>query len=144
MASERKRPSFAEAAVGEGFTAHYRLTPELVREYCGGVDEPLPWRAQGPPLEAASAPPALLFFMHTRVVGERFDLAGRVDTRHEAQFLRPVPVGSTVTVTMRVEDRFQRRGREYVVVEYRSLDEDGRLLCRDRNRVLVDPSPKRG
>lgn len=139
---EQRLRSFAEVTVGENFTVQYQLTPELVHEYCAGVDDANPWFADGSPFGKAIVPPTLLFVMHTRFVSERYSLAGRVDTRHEAEFPHPAFVGSVVTVTMRVLERFVREGREFVVVEYRSVDEGGRVLCRDQNRVLLNYQKK--
>jgi acyl dehydratase len=131
-------PSFAEATVGSSFTVQYPLTPELVREYCDGIDDANPWYVDTSPFGKPVAPPTLLFVMHTKFVSERYSLAGRVDTRHEAEFPHPAFIGSTVTVTMKVLDKFTRDGREFIVAEYRSVDEHGRLLCRDRNRILLN------
>jgi len=131
-------PSFTEATVGSSFTVQYQLTPELVREYCNGIDDANPWYDTTSPFGKPVAPPTLLFVMHTKFVSERYSLAGRVDTRHEAEFPNPAFVGSTVTVTMTVLDKPIRDGREFVIAEYRSVDEQGRLLCRDRNRILLN------
>jgi len=131
-------PSFAEVTVGSSFTTHYQLTPELVREYCDGIDDANPWHLEHSPFGKPVAPPTLLFVMHTKFVSERYSLAGRVDTRHEAEFPHPAFIGSTVTVTMTVLEKLVREGREFVINEYRSVDEHGRLLCRDRNRILLN------
>ncbi len=131
-------PSLAEATVGSGFAAQYHLTPELVREYCSGIDDENAWYSESSPFGRPIAPPTLLFVMHTKFVSERYSLAGRVDTRHEAAFPNPAFIGSTVTMTMTVVEKFERDGREFIVAEYRSVDEHGRLLCRDRNRILLN------
>ena len=131
-------PSLAEATVGSGFAAQYQITPELVREYCSGIDDEHSWYSGTSPFGKPVAPPTLLFVMHTRFVSERYSLAGRVDTRHEAEFPNPAFIGSTVTMTMKVLEKLERDGREFIVAEYRSVDENGRLLCRDRNRVLLN------
>jgi acyl dehydratase len=131
-------PSFAETTVGSSFTAQYQLTSELVREYCDGIEDANPWYLENSPFGKPVAPPTLLFVMHTKFVSERYSLAGRVDTRHEAEFPNPAFVGSMVTVTIKVVDKLVREGREFVITEYRSVDEHGRLLCRDRNRILLN------
>ena len=51
--------------------------------------------------------------------------------------VNPARVGTTIKVYGTLVDKYLRRGREYLVMECRSVDEDGIEICRDRRTIII-------
>ncbi len=53
-----------------------------------------------------------------------------IHTHEEAAFLQPAPVGSTLTVSWKITDTYEKRGRLYQVVEALITTETGNQVLR--------------
>ena len=53
-----------------------------------------------------------------------------IHTHEEAAFLQPAPVGSTLTVTWKITDTYEKRGRLYQVVEALIMTDAGSQVLR--------------
>jgi acyl dehydratase len=73
----------------------------------------------------------------TAIFKTRYATAGNVHTRHETQFLNPARIGKMIKVYGTLVDKYLKRGREYLVMECRSVDEDGIEICRDRRTIII-------
>jgi len=58
------------------------------------------------------------------------NIYGNLHARQEWELYRLVPLGSQVTTRGFIRERYQKRGRDYVVKETWVLDDDGRLVNR--------------
>jgi hypothetical protein len=58
------------------------------------------------------------------------NIFGNLHARQEWELFHPVAVGQRVTTRAFIRDRYQKRGRDYVVKETWVLDENGKLLNR--------------
>jgi acyl dehydratase len=58
------------------------------------------------------------------------NIFGNLHARQEWELFHPVPIGAHVTTRAFIRDRYQKRGRDYVVKETWVLDDGGRLLNR--------------
>ena len=74
---------------------------------------------------------------HVRLLKTKYVTAGNVHTRHETRFLNPPRIGKKIHVYGTLVDKYIKRGREYLVLECRSVDEDGVEICRDRRTVMT-------
>ena len=128
---------FEDMPLGEAYVDEYVLTPELAREYAEGIEDFNPWYLENSPFGVPIANPALLVAQHVRLFKTRYATGGNVHTRHDTQFLNPARIGKKITVSGTLVDKYVRRGREYLVVECRSVDEDGVELCRDRRTIVI-------
>jgi acyl-CoA thioesterase FadM len=52
--------------------------------------------------------------------------------KSEHQFLRPMKLGSKITIRGRIVDKYTKRGRNYIVSELETVDEAGEVLMRSR------------
>jgi acyl dehydratase len=128
---------FEEMAIGEEYTDEYVLTPELARDYAEGIEDLNAWYLEQSPFGAPVANPILIVAQHARLFKTKYSTAGNVHTRHETQFLNPARIGKTITVYGKLVDKYIKRGREYLVMECRSVDEDGIEICRDRRTIIT-------
>jgi acyl dehydratase len=134
---EKKPMIFEEMPLGEEYADEYVLTPELARDYAEGVEDANPWYVEQSPFGGPVANPILLVAQHARLFKTTYATAGNIHTRHETQFLNPARLGKTIKVYGKLVDKYVKRGREYLVMECRSVDEDGVELCRDRRTVII-------
>ncbi len=110
------------------------LTAELVDGYCRALDERLP-------LYDETVPALLLYNECYRELDWYLaNIYGNLHARQEWELYRAMPVGSKVTTRGFIRDRYRKRGRDYVVKETWTLDEQGRLATRGltHQSFLVD------
>jgi hypothetical protein len=62
---------------------------------------------------------------------------GFINAKHESWYQSPPAVGETITTSGRLADTYVRRGKAYLVMETRSVGEDGRELVRAKTTLLV-------
>jgi acyl dehydratase len=128
---------FEEMSIGEEYTDEYVLTPELAQEYAEGIADPNPWYREQSPFGTPVANPMLIVAQHARLLKTMYATAGNVHTRHETQFLNPARIGTAIHLYGKLVDKYIRRGREYLVVECRSVDQNGDEICRDRRTIII-------
>lgn len=120
----------------------YEVTPELVRFYADALDDPSP--------RYATVAPSLLFHSECyKVLGEWYlkNLFGNLHARQDWELFGEIPIGAPVHTRSTIIQRYQKRGRDYVVNETDVLDTDGRLLVRGHTHQSFLPSggaPKAG
>ena len=114
--------------VGETFEKfEYVLTQNMIDEYRQGVMDP----------EAAF--PTISHKVDVRQFNAKYSDNGSVNARCAFQcYNSPIP-GKRLTVTAWVADKYLRRGKNYIVTEATSVDEDGRLIDRVITHELKQP-----
>ncbi len=60
-----------------------------------------------------------------------------INAKHEAWYSRRPEVGDRITATGRIADKYERRGRRFLVIETRSSNQDGAEICRNRVTLLI-------
>ncbi len=116
----------------------YRATTELHRSFLDACATSEPVRdalaADGPSLH-----PTFSVTDYSRLVSQRYGAMGTgLHTAHESEFVKPVPVGSEVSVAGTVSELFERNGRDYWVVSYEVASPRGDLYARHRMTATVD------
>ena len=104
----------------DGDTVKARL--ELVR-----------WENREPVDELGVTPPGITIANHARMKFMAWpDLRVSIWAKSEHEFLKPLKVGSRVFIRGKVVDKYVKRGRNYLVSDYETVDEDGEVLMRSR------------
>jgi len=89
------------------------------------------WAEESLMNEFGIVPPGLTISHHARMKFEALpDLKASIWAKSEHEFIRPMKMGSTVTIRGKVIDKYNKRGRNYVVTEYETVDETGEVLLR--------------
>ena len=115
--------------VGETFEKfEYLLTREMIDTYRKGVMDP----------EASF--PTIAHKVDVRQYNNRYTDAGSVNARCAFHCYNPPTPGKRLTVTAWIADKYLRRGKNYIVTEAVSVDEDGRLIDRVITHELKQPS----
>ncbi len=60
-----------------------------------------------------------------------------ISAKHRDRYYHPPIVGKRVQVTGWVREKYQRRGRSWLVVETFAIDEDGREIVRSEHTFLI-------
>lgn len=106
----------------------YEITREGVAFYADALDD-------RHPLQSEYAPPLLHHSECYQFVGEWYlkNLFGNLHAQQDWEMFHPIAIGSTIRSVSTITERFQKRGRDYVVNETDLFDvASGRLLVRGR------------
>jgi len=118
---------YADIVVGEDFGPIVQIFSEtLVGQYCVDWADQNPLYLETSPYGYRLAP---ITYDSGRLgadlLGTKFNIGRTIVTKTAQKNLRPVALGQSVKTTGRVEEKYVKRGYEYVVVSYTSCDETG-------------------
>jgi acyl dehydratase len=117
--------------VGEEFVSDTHLvTPEDIATYAFAVDDHHPWFFGDSPVGGPIAHPTLLGNQALHLRHSKYVVHGGLHAKMQFQFLRPVRPGMRVRSRGKVIDKYERRGKQYMVTEFVTEDEDGTPLIR--------------
>lgn len=115
--------------VGETFERfEYLLTGEMVTMYRQGVADP------------NAAFPTISHKVDVKQYNRKYRDNGSVNARCAFYCYNPPVPGKRIIVTAKIADKYLRRGKNYIVTEAVSVDEDGRLLDKVITHELKQPS----
>ena len=113
------------------FTFH--VTEEFNENFLHSVEDFHPRFMEGHAGRAPIIHAGLLFNFSNLTRSPSFSLpagVAAIHTHEEAAFLQPAPVGSTLTVTWKITDTYEKRGRLYQVVEALIMTDAGSQVLR--------------
>ncbi len=115
--------------IGEALPSfEYILTQEMIDSYRRGVQDP----------EAAF--PSISHKVDVGAYHLGYTDHGSVNARCAFHCYNPPTPGKRIRVTAWIADKYLRRGKNYIVTEAVSVDEDGRLLDRVITHELKQPA----
>ena len=130
---EFRKLTYEALQVGEEFVSDEHLvTPEDVETYAYAVDDHHPWFSGASPFGGPIAHPTLLGNQALRLRHGRYIVHAGLHAKMEFEFLEPIRPGVRVRSRGRVIDKYERRGKPYMVTEYVTEAEDGTVLVRGR------------
>jgi acyl dehydratase len=136
--SEFKKLTFDALTVGEEFVSDTHLvTPEDVDTYAYAVDDHHPWFFGPSPFGGPVVHPTLMANQALHLRHGRYIVHAGLHARMEFNFLEPITVGMRVRSRGRVIDKYERRGRQYMVTEYVTEDEHGTPLVRGQFTQMI-------
>ena len=105
------------------------LDGDTVNERVGLVQ----WEARELADKLHVAPPGITISQHARMKFMALpDMSVSIWAKSEHEFLKPIKLGSKIFIRGKVIDKYVKRGRNYVVSEYETVDEAGEVLLRSR------------
>lgn len=109
------------------------LDHDTVRAYM----EVVQWQATEIAEKSQVAPPGMTVIHHAKMKFQaRPDLKAAIWAKTEHEFIKPMRIGSKVSIRGIVVDKYIKRGRNYLVTEYETKDENGELLMKSRETGL--------
>ena len=98
------------------------------------------WHIEGEsPFGGAIVPPLLVshFVLSVQFDATRPFSIGSIHTFHDSEIIEPIPVGTTVRITTKASDKYEKRGRRYVRHDVTVTDvESGTLYFRETRDIL--------
>ncbi len=130
---EFRKLTYEALQVGEEFVSDEHLvTPEDVETYAYAVEDHHPWFSGASPFGGPIAHPTLLGNQALRLRHGRYIVHAGLHAKMEFEFLEPIRPGVRVRSRGRVIDKYERRGKPYMVTEFSTADEQGIVLVRGR------------
>ena len=128
-ADERILLDWDALEVGETFdTYEYVLTQEMIDTYRQGV------------MDSEASFPTISHKVDVKQYNAKYRDAGSVNARCAFSCYNPPVPGKRITVRAWIADKYLRRGKNYIVTEAVSVDEDGRLIDRVITHELKQPT----
>lgn len=110
-------------------TAEITLDENMVNDRVGLVQ----WKARELVDKFNIAPPGITISQHPRMrFAKLSDLRAAIWAKSEHEFLKPMKIGSKILIRGKVVDKYVKRGKNYVVSEFETIDEAGEVLMRSR------------
>ncbi|MEX2220056.1 MAG: MaoC family dehydratase [Phycisphaerales bacterium] len=123
--------------VGEEFVSDTHLvTPEDIEAYAFAVDDQQP-------LGGAMANPTLMANQALHLRHGKYLVHAGLHAKMAFEFLEPIRPGMRVRSRGRLLDKYERRGRQYMVTEFVTEDEAGTALVRGQFTQMLIPEGTR-
>ena len=132
------RESPSGAKVGEELgPVEYKITGANIQECANIFDDYNPWFFKESPFGGPIAHPLIGATDCFQVLNTKYSTYGLVYTKAAREFINPIRPGKSYTVKGKIVDRYTRRGRDYLVIETVTTDEDGLEVVRSRDTSLL-------
>jgi hypothetical protein len=135
--TEFKKLTLDSLKVGEEFVSDDHLVlPEDIEAHGFAVEDDHPWLAE------MTAPPTLMANQALHLRHSKYIVHAGLHARMEFNFLEPIRLGMRVRTRGKVIDKYERRGKPYMVTEYVTEDDTGRVLVRGQFTQMIIPEPE--
>jgi len=135
--AEFKKLTLDALQVGEEFVSDDHLViPEDIEAHGFAVEDDHSWLAEG------LAPPTLMANQALHLRHSKYIVHAGLHARMEFDFLEPIRLGVRVRTRGKVIDKYERRGKPYMVTEYVTEDDTGRVLVRGQFTQMIIPEPE--
>ena len=135
--TEFKKLTLDALQVGEEFVSDDHLViPEDIEAHGFAVEDDHSWLAEG------LAPPTLMANQALHLRHSKYIVHAGLHARMEFNFLEPIRLGMRVRTRGKVIDKYERRGKPYMVTEYVTEDDTGRVLVRGQFTQMIIPEPE--
>jgi len=130
---------FESIVVGEPLgPLEYLADKGAVEQYCNDWKDYNPVYLEDSPFGGPVVPPAFRAGLDSfRLLATKFDSHATVGVKTEHEFINPAKVGRRLITTGKIADKFIKRGIEYVVIEYLTVDEDGTEIRRSVDHIAL-------
>jgi len=82
-------------------------------------------------------PPGITISQHAAMKFKAVpELRASIWAKSHHEFIKPMVAGSKITIHGRIVEKYVRRGRNYIVAEYETVDESGTVLMKSRETAV--------
>lgn len=130
---------FADVRVGEELeSVTVEVTGDMVGEYGEILGDKNPYYARNEDFAGPIGPPSMASILASKPFDARYNPEpGGIHAKQEFEFHNPILPGTEVRISGKVVDKYEKRGRKYIVFETRIEDEEGRLLVKSKSYSIV-------
>ena len=138
---EFKTISYETVTVGEEFMSDdFMIKPEDVDTFAYAVDDHNPWYFEDSPLGGKIAHPTLLGNQALLMRHGKYVVPAGLHAKMQFEFVEPARVGMRVRTRGKVIDKYERRGRHYMVTSFETREEEtGTVLTRGQFTQMIFP-----
>ena len=142
--TEFPKLTYEALTVGEQFVSDTHLvTPEDIEAYAFAVDDHHSWFTEDSPFGGPVAHPTLMANQALHLRHSKYIVHAGLHAKMEFNFLEPIRPGTRVRSRGTVIDKYERRGRQYMVTEYVTEDDNGTPLVRGQFTQMLIPEGTR-
>ena len=135
---EFKALTYEGLQIGEEFVSEPQVvSPEDIEAYAWAVEDHHPWFSEDSPFGGPIAHPTFLANQALRLRHSRYIVPAGLHAKMEFEFLEPIRPGARVRSRGTVIDKYERRGKSYMVTSYVTEDEDGTPLVRGQFTQMI-------
>jgi len=138
---EFKTISYEAITVGEEFMSDdFLIKPEDVETFAYAVDDHHPWYFVDSPFGGKIVHPTLLGNQALMLRHSRYIVPAGLHAKMQFEFVEPVRLGMRVRTRGKITDKYEKRGRHYIVTEFATCDEEtGAVLTRGQFTQMLFP-----
>jgi acyl dehydratase len=137
---EFKRISYEAVQIGEEFMSNDLVVkPEDVDTFAYAVDDHHPWYFESSPFGGPIAHPTLLANQALLMRHNRYIVDAGLHAQMQFEFIKAVRPGMRVRTRGKVIDKYEKRGRHYMVTEFVTTEESGDVLMRGQFTQMIFP-----
>lgn len=127
-----------QAKVGEELgPLEYIVSEEKLRYYADAADDHDSWFFHESPFGGRIVHPTIVANDYALVMATKYSLAGAVHAKAAHEFINPIRFGERLKVKGMIVDIYNKRGRDFLIIETVTVGEDGVELVRSRNTWLL-------
>ncbi len=133
--------SYDALRIGEEFKSDDLLIkPGDVETFAFAVDDHHPWYFEDSPFGGTIVPPLLLGTQALRLRTSKYISHAGLNAKVQLEFVKPLRVGMRVRSYGKIVDKYEKRGRHYMVTEFTTKDEEsGVVLTRGQFTQMIAP-----
>jgi acyl dehydratase len=137
---EFKRIAYATVQVGEElYSTDLVVKPEDIDTFAYAVDDHHPWYFDDSPFGGPIGHPTLAANQALLMRHNKYIVDAGLHAQMQFEFVRPIRVGMRVRTLGRVIDKYEKRGRYYMVTEFVTTEESGEVLVRGQFTQMIFP-----
>ena len=138
---EFKTISYETVTVGEEFKSDdFMVKPEDVETFAYAVADHNPWYFEDSPFGGKIVHPTLLGNQALLMRHSRYIVPAGLHAKMQFEFVEPVRVGMRMRTYGKVIDKYERRGRHYMVTSFETRDEEsGTVHTRGQFTQMIFP-----
>lgn len=137
---EFKRISYDTIQVGEELMSNDLVVkPEDVDTFAYAVDDHNPWYFGDSPFGGPIAPTTLLANQALLMRHNKYVVDAGLHAAMQFEFLQPIRPGMRVRTRGKIIDKYEKRGRHYMVTEFVTTEESGEVLMRGQFTQMIFP-----
>lgn len=138
---EFKRISYESVQVGEEvMSSDLVVKPEDIETFAYAVDDHHAWYREDSPFGGPIAHPTLLGNQALLMRHNKYVVDAGLHAAMQFEFINPVRPGMRVRTRGKIIDKYEKRGRHYMVTEFVTTEEDtGETLTRGQFTQMIFP-----
>ncbi len=138
---EFKTISYEVITVGEELMSDdFTVKPEDVDTFAFAVDDHNPWYFKDSPFGGPITHPTLLGNQALLMRHNKYIVPAGLHAKMQFEFVEPIRVGMRVRSYGKIVDKYEKRGRHYMVTEFETREEaTGKVLTRGQFTQMIFP-----